>query len=113
MKLEGPTHLFLVEICFATNLFTWGYSRIYLYGYHVVYMGGWVLGGGVPHHPTGNVFADFIGTGYWLFNSLMSSLIVMHVIWYVMCWRLLHRLLTKETAHDAGRDEYEGDSDSD
>ena len=33
MKLEGPRHLFLVELCFITNLFTWGYARLYLYGY--------------------------------------------------------------------------------
>ena len=48
--------------------------------------------------------------GWWVFNGLMSSLVVMHLIWYLMFWRIFYRLLTKEKAHDAGREEYEGDS---
>jgi len=148
MKLEGLSHLFLVELCFVTNLFTWGYSRLYLYGYHVVYMGGWVaprevlLSPGSPGigwakavtrgHAPGFSYPKSIGDGsfsllenikalptheeipgYWSFNLLMSSLIIMHVIWYLMFWRMFYRLLTKEAAHEAGREEYEGGSDDD
>ena len=42
LKWEGPRHLFLVELCFASVLVTWAYCRLYLYGYHVVWLGGWV-----------------------------------------------------------------------
>uniref|UniRef100_A0A7S0NXH9 TLC domain-containing protein n=1 Tax=Calcidiscus leptoporus TaxID=127549 RepID=A0A7S0NXH9_9EUKA len=48
---------------------------------------------------------------YWTFNLLLTALLAMHAMWYLMFWRILYRLLTKESAHDAGREEYEGDSD--
>jgi hypothetical protein len=37
----------------------------------------------------------------------------MHVIWYAMLWRLLFCMAAGEAGHDAGADEYEGDSDDD
>lgn len=42
LKWEGPRFLCAVELCFASVLFTWAYCRLYLYGYHVVWLGGWV-----------------------------------------------------------------------
>ena len=38
----------------------------------------------------------------------------MHLIWYLMFWRLLYKMtVAKESPHEAGRDVYEGDSDDD
>lgn len=49
---------------------------------------------------------------YWILNPLLSCLFVMHIIWYLMFWRLLYRLITQpESAHEAGAEEYEGESD--
>merc|ERR1711865_77444 len=94
-------------------------SRLYLYGYHVVYMGGWVaprevlLSPGSPGigwakavtrgHAPGFSYPKSIGDGsfsllenikalptheeipgYWSFNLLMSSLIIMHVLAHVL-----------------------------
>eukprot|EP00327_Prymnesium_parvum_P047640 CAMPEP_0205879670 /NCGR_PEP_ID=MMETSP1083-20121108/15517_1 /ASSEMBLY_ACC=CAM_ASM_000430 /TAXON_ID=97485 /ORGANISM="Prymnesium parvum, Strain Texoma1" /LENGTH=301 /DNA_ID=CAMNT_0053242637 /DNA_START=332 /DNA_END=1238 /DNA_ORIENTATION=+ len=49
---------------------------------------------------------------YWSAASLLCALQIMHVIWYMMFWRLLYRMLfSSENPHDAGREVYEGESD--
>jgi hypothetical protein len=50
---------------------------------------------------------------YWASGTLLTALLVMHILWYLMFWRILVRLLSAEDAHNAGREEYEGDSDDD
>jgi hypothetical protein len=40
---------------------------------------------------------------------LLTILLVMHVYWFALFCRLAVRLMT-QSAHDAGRDEYEGQS---
>ena len=50
-------------------------------------------------------------TLYYEATFLLSALLVMHVIWYLMFWRILYRLLAGSDAHDAGREVYEGGSD--
>jgi len=51
--------------------------------------------------------------GYWACGSLLTALLVMHVIWYMLLWRLLFRSVLGQTLHDGGADEYEGGSDDD
>ena len=52
-------------------------------------------------------------TLYYESSLLLSALLVMHVIWYLMFWRILYRLLAGAAPelHDAGREVYEGGSD--
>merc|ERR1712087_791122 len=50
---------------------------------------------------------------YWVLNPLLTALLVMHIIWYLLFWRLLYRIVNKEAPSEAGREEYEGDSDDD
>uniref|UniRef100_A0A7S0IMP8 TLC domain-containing protein n=1 Tax=Calcidiscus leptoporus TaxID=127549 RepID=A0A7S0IMP8_9EUKA len=50
---------------------------------------------------------------YWVLNPLLTALLAMHVIWYLLFWRLLYRIVNKEAPSEAGREEYEGDSDDD
>ena len=44
---------------------------------------------------------------------LLCALQAMHVMWYMMFWRILYKLLTADSAHEVGAEEYEGDSDDD
>ena len=48
---------------------------------------------------------------YWTAGGLLSALLVMHVIWYLMFWRILYRMLTNTDLHEAGEKVYEGESD--
>ena len=50
---------------------------------------------------------------YWPMVLLLCALQAMHVMWYMMFWRILYKLLTADSAHEVGAEEYEGDSDDD
>jgi len=41
LKLEDMSGMFLTEICFVTNLFTWAYYRLYILPVFIVYNGCW------------------------------------------------------------------------
>ena len=51
---------------------------------------------------------------YWKSSALLLALQVMHILWFYMFLRILMKLLFPDagaTAHDAGREVYEGGSD--
>ena len=51
---------------------------------------------------------------YWESGVLLVALQAMQVVWYLLFLRILYRLLlVDDSAHETGRDEYEGDSDDD
>jgi len=54
---------------------------------------------------------------YWACSISLTVLCIMHVIWYLMFWRILYRMcfvtgLGDTVLHEAGADVYEGESDN-
>jgi len=47
---------------------------------------------------------------YWTSSALLTTLFVMHIIWYSLFWRILYRMVFV-SMHEAGQETYEGDSD--
>eukprot|EP00040_Diaphanoeca_grandis_P021463 m.114403 g.114403 ORF g.114403 m.114403 type:complete len:378 (-) comp28346_c1_seq1:401-1534(-) len=133
MQLEGPRGLFLTEIAFVTNLFTWAYIRLWIYPRYVVYSAWyesryvlsrqvWIDEGGGEKYgfdADGNfdffrsvqyeIFPKAVPMGFFL-PALLSVLAVMHVFWFMLFLRMLYRMIVT-SAHEAGASEYEGDSD--
>ena len=84
------------------NLGTWAWLRLWLYPRVAVYSA-------VFEFPLGDQGAAPAGR---VCGILLCVLQCMHVWWFYLFLRIAYRLLSAENAHDAGREEYEGSSDS-
>lgn len=102
--LDADAGYYLTEIVFVVQLGTWAYSRLYIYPLMAV-IPAW---NSVAPFSTNN----FQLAGLYLMDSFLTFLVVLHIWWYFLFCRILYRLVTAESAHDAGREEYEGDSHS-
>jgi ceramide synthetase len=97
--LDSSSGLFLAEAFFVANLFSWGYTRL------------WVF----PQLCIRSTFIDYPYV-YTLAGRtcqlLLVVLVLMHTWWYYLFLRILYRLLAGQAGHEAGGKEYEGSSDS-
>ena len=115
LKMEDAHGYFLTEICFVSNLMTWVYFRLYRFPYHVVYRGSWkgyaarcgaegTIGTYERCKSAGSCLQSDIGLGI---------LCVLHGFWFFLMLKIAYKLLTGKKASQAGREEYEGASESD
>ena len=102
MGLDEKSGLYLTEVMFVINLGTWAWLRLWLFPRKCVYSA-------VFEFPLGDQGAAPAGR---VCGVLLCVLQAMHVWWYYLFLRITYRLLSAENAHDAGREEYEGSSDS-
>eukprot|EP00038_Savillea_parva_P018067 m.22362 g.22362 ORF g.22362 m.22362 type:complete len:367 (+) comp3976_c0_seq2:2-1102(+) len=102
--LDADAGYYLTELVFVLQLATWAYARLYTYPIKGV-MATWQSVGPFSH----TTLQHF---GLLLMGSFLTFLVVLHIWWYFLFLRILYRLLTAESAHDAGREEYEGSSNS-
>jgi len=114
MKFDGPKFFFLTEVFFMSNLGSWLYLRLWRFPWliHTCFItsqatcappdirGKWWLGSRdeIPYQLV------LIG--------LLFILLALHFYWFALFLRILYRLVSGSNAHDAGREEYEGDSGS-
>lgn len=124
LSLESFHGLFISEIIFVINLCTWAYFRLYRFLFHVIYCSlvvahkiNYKL---ISDKATGNFLTDFWQSplldnvpGYLACNCLLTLLWFLHCWWFYLLLRIAYRLLSKTTAHEIGREEYEGASESD
>jgi len=59
--------------------------------------------------------APYPKTAFWALSTvvLLSVLLVMHVWWYFLFLRILKGIITSGSGHEAGRQQYEGDDETD
>ena len=115
LKMEGAHGWFAVEAMFVCNLFSWAYFRLYVFPVYVVYRGAYVgyanqcgAEGTVGH------FARCQSAGSCLQSDIgLCVLCCLHVFWFGLLLRIAAKLLTGTGASQAGREDYEGLSESD
>jgi len=129
LDLAGNNGPPIVEAVFATNLVSWIYYRLWIYPMHVL-NGSFFIGHRTiaTIQPGQLIIRDstpggtgLFGTGWvinepfplWTFtNCLLFLLLFLHSWWFLLFLRLAVKLLF-QPAHEAGREEYEGDSEDD
>ena len=116
LKLEDSHGWFLTEITFGLNLMSWMYFRLYYFPVYVLYYGSYSgyaancgdddLSGTLDRClSAGSCFQS--GLGLFLLSCL-------HWVWFYMLLRIAYKLLcTKKSSSQIGREEYEGQSESD
>jgi ceramide synthetase len=115
LKLEGVKGLFVTETLYVIVLGTWIYMRIYLYPSKLLYTTLFenreaTMAASVAHDFT--ILFPNPGPPYWLiFNIWMIALYCLHIWWGFLLLRILIRI-SSSSVHDAGKDEYEGSSES-
>merc|ERR1711879_1103795 len=98
---DSTSGLFLAEGFFVINLVSWAVLRLWAF-------------------PTKVIWSTLIEYPYVLplvhpgmaCRALLVVLLLMHFWWYYLFIRIFLRLLVGQGGHDAGRQEYEGSSDS-
>jgi ceramide synthetase len=106
MGWEGPRHLFLTEGLFVSVIGTWFYWRLYLYPFKVVH----------SVYAYGPQFYDqYLGVSFQYYGrhiciALLCVLAIMHIFWFFLICKIAVKLIKGTKAHDAGAEEYEGDS---
>lgn len=117
LKLEGPRGLFLSEIVFVSTLVTWGLFRLFTFGVYILYSTIVECHSNVVAGPTaGKWWLNPVPREvpiYALSNVLLILLYCLHVWWGYLLVRMLFKLLRSTSAHNVGREEYEGASASD
>jgi ceramide synthetase len=127
-KLEDMKGFFASEIAFILNLASWLYLRLYILPYRVMYSAwfesrkfatqnntppsaGWHKDGTFDQVESfiGNFFMDDLPM-YWPNCLLLTLLFFMHIYWYLLFLRILMKII-RGSAHEAGKEEYEGGSD--
>jgi len=111
LKLEGPRNAFCLEAIFVFNLGGWFWWRIFKFG--VVLVPACVVQGIYRpwHRACGQAFFGDLCMGRLLNTLLLSALCCMHAWWVYLLMRIAYKLvLAPGKGHDAGREEYEGDS---
>lgn len=114
MDLDSKSGTFLVEVTFATNLFTWFLFRLYYFPVKVIS----VLFSPNSRNWSGEVVEQsnlglLLDTSCVACNVLRIGLIilnVMHIYWFALFIRILIKLIKGSNPHDVGKDEYEGAS---
>jgi len=111
LNLEGPRGLFLSEISYLVNLVMWSYWRLYEFPTRVIHTA--FVSSAAACLPVYEFPAIFpAGLEFWpLANAMLGALLVLHVWWYFLMLRIGYKLVMGINAHQAGREEYEGDSD--
>ena len=94
------------EIMYVLNLIMWLVGRLYVFPVLVIYP---IL--------TLPLLQDIYTTIRWPFipslKLLLCVLFVLHVYWFYLFVKVGYRLITAVSAHEAGDEVYEGDSDDD
>ena len=115
LKMESAHGWFAVEAAFVCNLFSWAYFRLYVFPVYVVYRGAYVgyadqcgAEGAVGH------FERCKSAGSCLQSDIgLCVLCCLHVFWFGLILRIAVKLVTGTGASQAGREDYEGLSESD
>jgi ceramide synthetase len=101
LGLDSSSGLFLAEGFFVANLVSWGVLRLWFF----------------PAKVIRSTFVDYpfalplVHPGT-MCRTLLVVLLLMHIWWYFLFFRILYRLLVGQDGHKAGAAEYEGSSDS-
>jgi len=109
--LQGPSGFFLVEIIFVLNLVSWVWWRCYQLPFKVVKA--CIFDGFIPlYDKVCWPKPVLVLAGCYGFIYLLLALCLMHCWWLYLLLRIAYKLvLAPGKGHDAGREEYEGDSD--
>jgi hypothetical protein len=108
---QGPSGLFAVEVTFVLNLVSWVWWRVYQLPFRIVRAS--VMDGFVNlYEPVCSSRPLYVICQCYAFVWLLLALCMMHVWWLYLLLRIAYKLVASPSnAHDATRDEYEGDSD--
>eukprot|EP00947_MAST-08B_sp_MAST-8B-sp1_P002640 g2640.t1 len=121
-NLAGPRALFLTEVSFAALLGSWFYYRLWVFPTGIIRITYWesiqYMNDAGPmnvdklldHWSRGG---DALPKGYWSMCLLLTLLFFLHVYWFALFLRILYRIVNEGDTHQAGRQEYEGESNSD
>lgn len=114
LGLDSSSGLFIVEGVFGLHMFVWSMFRLYFFPSKII---------GATFNESAkrlyNVRPDITNWELlvlpecWACNILRFVLILLlclHLWWYWLSIKIVIKLVTGENAHDAGREEYEGDS---
>jgi TLC domain len=133
-KLEGKRGFFLSEIAYVSCIVSWVYYRMWQYPFRVMKGAGpdalSVLGPPAPYSPDGsflgmlthNSISDWmtyigrvhneIGIAFYVpGHVLLFTLLCLHFYWFHLLFMIGYRIVT-ESAREASRQEYEGDSEA-
>ncbi len=121
MKLEGKRGWFASEFAYLICVLSWLYWRLWMYPMRAIrgsYIDAWDVFATYPRHsdPAFNqvVFGVEISPpdmpNYFECNTMLFILLGLHVYWFHLFIMIGYRILT-ESAREASRQEYEGDSD--
>jgi hypothetical protein len=109
LGLESRHGYFVVEAAYVANLFSWGYFRLYVLPMHILYS---TLYARTPNEKLLRIFlyGDQIDN---VFRIGLLVLVCMHVFWLWLIVRIgLKMFVSGLNPHDAGAEEYEGESDA-
>merc|ERR1712032_1092146 len=99
--LDADSGTFLAEIFFVANLISWAVIRLWVFPTLVIRSSLIDFPDVLPLlHPVV------------LCRVLLVVLLLMHIWWYYLFLRIAYRMLAGQGTHNAGRQEYEGSSDS-
>lgn len=117
LKLEGPRGAYLSEITYVATICSWAWYRLYEYPTRILRSAiydAWVQFGQSPWS-----YWDFFMHRYHSYMPYWTELVVflsllqlMHIYWGILLAFIGYRILT-ESAREASRLEYEGDSGDD
>jgi len=118
LGLDSSSGTFIVEIVFAVHMVVWSTFRLYYFPFKII--------GATFSDAAKNMILVPLETSMWqvlanpfivpnalpgwLLRFAMLCLMLLHIWWYWLSIKIIIKLVTGENAHDAGRDEYEGDS---
>ncbi|TMW60692.1 hypothetical protein Poli38472_000734 [Pythium oligandrum] len=114
LKMEGFGGLFATEILFVVLIVDWIYFRMYLFPVNVIKST--LIENRESCMPLAEAH-DFTNLtpcvpSWFLFNALLITLFFLHIWWGFLIIRVAVGVITKG-AHETGKEEYEGTSDSD
>ncbi|GMF10255.1 unnamed protein product [Phytophthora lilii] len=81
----------LIVAMYVVLLVSWGYTRLYVYPFHLIYNAIFVIPEANPH-----VVGIFLHPG----NALLCMLVVLHVYWYGLFLVMGYTLIRKGLAED-------------
>lgn len=118
LGLDASVGAFLVEISFGTHMFVWPTFRGYFFPFKIIAA---TFSNAAKAHilvPLETTTWEVLTSPFlvpecppgWVLRLAMLCLLVLHAWWYWLSIKIVIKLVTGENAHDAGREEYEGDS---
>lgn len=125
LKLEGPRGWYGSEIAYVSCVLSWMYWRLWEYPFRVIkgaYYDTWEMLSSYPASSTVYAIRTFFSDGtaplmsppdlpmLVEMNVLLFVLLGLHIYWFHLFVMIGYRILT-ESAREASRQEYEGDSD--